>query len=319
VEKSTPRDIVAVDGLKLLDPGRATLLHNVTCVYCGKEIDKTNSNKEHVIGRRFVPRGSLVRSWNLIVRACVPCNVRKSDLEDDLSAVTMQADSFGRYPAADPDLVKEAARKAARSISRRTGKPVRQSAVTLSVQSSPVSGLSISATLVAPAQPDASRAAELARMQLAALFYWVTFDPSARTGRFWSGDFFILNAALRGDWGNPHQTQFASAVQHWEPRVAVHGAASGYYGAIIRRHPRAACWSWALEWNRNYRLTGFFGERVAVDAFAQDLPPLKTQVLSSDDRRTTRMRLECELPENEDLLFRCDCEPGSPGGTGVAT
>ena len=42
-----------------------------------------------MIGRRFVPKGKLNNQWNLIVRVCIKCNNKKSDLEDDISAISM--------------------------------------------------------------------------------------------------------------------------------------------------------------------------------------------------------------------------------------
>lgn len=102
-----------------LDARSAIVLNNITCVYCNTLLDEAESTKEHTIGRRFVPKGTLARSWNLIVRACGECNGRKSDLEDDLSAVSMHPDSAGDHARDDEILVSEATRKAAKSSSRR--------------------------------------------------------------------------------------------------------------------------------------------------------------------------------------------------------
>ena len=69
-------------------PGnRPIILHNVSCAYCGRHFkSKLPPTKEHVIGRRFVPRGSFDGQWNLILKACQQCNGEKADLEDDISA-----------------------------------------------------------------------------------------------------------------------------------------------------------------------------------------------------------------------------------------
>ena len=34
-------------------------LRNLTCPYCGVAIDAKTATKEHVVGRRFVPKGTL--------------------------------------------------------------------------------------------------------------------------------------------------------------------------------------------------------------------------------------------------------------------
>src|SRR5687768_10576572 len=106
------------------DASRPLLLRNVTCPYCGKLVSRHARTKEHVIGRRFVPRGALDRCWNLIVWACHGCNRQKSDLEDDISAITMQFHTAGLHGMNDVTLQNEALRKSARSISRNTRKPI---------------------------------------------------------------------------------------------------------------------------------------------------------------------------------------------------
>lgn len=297
------RPIVPPAELTAIDPKTTVQLPNQTCVYCGTQLTDDTSTKEHVVGRRFVPKGMLHQSWNLIVRSCRICNGRKSDLEDDLSGITMQPDSFGRYPTDDAVLIVDARRKAAKSISRRTKKSVKESGEALSLRASSGSGVSMSAAFIAPPQPDETRAFELARMHLSALFYWVTFDAPSNSGRFWLGEYMILNAALRADWGNVTQRAFAAAVVGWEPRVLIPGSAGGYFAAVIRKHPAATCWSWALEWNCNYRLTGFFGERTPAFALVDSFPQPETRLLYRDARKVVGLRRDVELAQQDDLLF----------------
>jgi hypothetical protein len=264
------------------------------------------STKEHVIGRRFVPKGTLNKNWNLIVRACVGCNGLKSDLEDDLSALTMQPDGLGRFPGDDALIKAEAHRKAAKSISRRTKKLVKDSVESLSITAPMGPTLRMSATFTAPPQPDEERAFRLARMHITAFFYWVTYDPTAQVGHYWPGVFMTLNAALRADWGNAWQRSFATAVMSWEPRVFIRTSASTYFAVMIRRHPVAACWSWALEWNRSYRLIGFFGDRDAAFSIVERFPKPVAHVVHRDEHRTVVLRPEIGLSEEEDCLFAYD-------------
>src|SRR5258707_376485 len=105
---------------------RAICLANMTCPYCGiRRSDDAPFEDEHVIGRRFVPKGALANSMNLIVQACRACNGEKSDLEDEISAVTLQPAIGDPHP--DPVLSSEAARKAGGSYSRQTKKLVADS------------------------------------------------------------------------------------------------------------------------------------------------------------------------------------------------
>jgi hypothetical protein len=63
------------------------------------------------VSKKLVPKGKLDRQWNLIVRACRDCNRRKSALEDDISAITMQPDTLGIHAVDDIVLIREAVRE----------------------------------------------------------------------------------------------------------------------------------------------------------------------------------------------------------------
>ena len=100
--------------MKRYNPKSPIRLANVNCPYCGRDLTDKTRTKEHVISKRFVPKGTFDGSWNLILNACRACNNAKSDLEDDISAITMQPDPFGRF--ADPKLQSEAERKRRNSM-----------------------------------------------------------------------------------------------------------------------------------------------------------------------------------------------------------
>ena len=57
----------------------AQVLHlkNKTCIYCGTSQVADSTTWEHVIGRRFVPKGTLNGRWNLIAQCCSPCNEKR--------------------------------------------------------------------------------------------------------------------------------------------------------------------------------------------------------------------------------------------------
>ena len=55
-------------------------LNNISCPYCGVMLTCETTDKEHVIGRRFVPKGKLNGNWNLVVNACRTCSGIKADL-----------------------------------------------------------------------------------------------------------------------------------------------------------------------------------------------------------------------------------------------
>jgi hypothetical protein len=287
--------------LKELPTNRAVVLRNITCPYCGKEFGASNPTREHLVGRRFVPKGRLNQNWNLILNACAPCNNYKSELEDDLSAITMQSDAFGRYAAADQNLQMEAARKGAKSVSRSTGKPIDQSRESFTIEGSPMPGVQVRFGLTGLPRAEPERVFELARLQLAGLFYWITFSSDQRKGGFWVGGSFGLQYTFRADWGNDLNRAFMNEVFRWEDRLFV-GTADGYFKAAIRRHPVESCWSWALEWNKNLRVTGFFGDEITALRVLKNFPRLEYTEIRSNDA-IWRHREEVSLAEDEDVLF----------------
>jgi hypothetical protein len=173
--------------LRNLPADKPIVLKNLTCPYCGSELDKKTNTKEHVVGRRFVPKGSLSQKWNLILRACNICNNKKSSLEDDISAISMQPNVHGKYPSNHHLLLAEAQRKAKHSFSKTTKKLVSESQANLKVAGTFMGG-EMKIELIAPPQIDEIRAFELARLQITAFFYFITFDHSANIGHFWPGE-----------------------------------------------------------------------------------------------------------------------------------
>ncbi len=305
-DNAMSRRLPVLKRLSMNTPPRAkipTILRNQTCPFCGTDLADSDFTKDHLIGRRFVPKGKLQRSWNLILRACERCNNIKSDLEDDLSAITMQPDPSARFRRDDETLLREARRKAAKSVSRRTGKRVAESSETFQIRGSVIPGLNVEFKFIAPPQLDEARVHQLSCFQLAGLFYWITFNQEASRGYFWPGDFKPLQFSLRGDWGNDLARAFMRQVASWQHRVLV-TAAGGYFKAAIKRHPdNAVCWSWALEWNDNVRSIGFFGLPEALEPTMKALPALAKVELKSSDGSSLKYREETPLAAADDYLF----------------
>lgn len=277
---------------------RATRLDNVSCVYCGVEADPSNRlTDEHVIGRRFVPKGSFASGWSLIARACERCNNEKADLEDDISAITLLADLGEGHENAD--LAALAARKARGSRSRRTKKPVADSYEENKISGKLMQAVDVSFGFVAPPQLDPERVHQLAKFHLQGFFYFITYDIGRRTGGFIPGAIGWLNEASRRDWGNSLQRGFADLTRAWPARVEGTGAA-GFFKVAIRREPAGAdLWSFTLEWNRALRIIGFFGDLNAAQVYVDHIPPLVWQRIDP----TQRMRREVPLDPSEDQLF----------------
>lgn len=284
------------------EPGKEKppLLHNITCIYCGKLLDESSKTKEHVVGRRFVPRGSFGGNWNLIANACLGCNSHKAGLEDDISAITMQPTAFGDFAANDPALHAEALRKT-RAISRRTGKPVGASQESMTIKA-PFPGGTAAFEAVCSPQIDRERAFQLAYTHVTAFFYLITYDAATRRGGFCQGAFSPVELTARGDWGSDINRSFMHLVAPWQYRVVFTGA-RGYFKIAIRRHPSAECWSWALEWNQNLRLVGLMGDTATITQVRAVLTPNTTMEFSQESE-TFRFRPEVPLPPEDDILFQ---------------
>lgn len=285
-----------------LPANRAILLDNRTCVYCGKGVELRDSTKEHVIGRRFVPRGTLDRSWNLIVRACTHCNSAKAELEDDISAITLHGNCWGGVGDVDDKVLSEIHRKSKGCVSRLTGKPVKDSQERFTFEVPVAQDAKFTFNFVSPPQIDENRIYELARMHIGAFFYFITYDKTSQIGHFWPEGFYPLIAVHKGDWGHPAHKAFMKSVVHWEPRWIGCGAGD-YFCSIIRRHPSETCWAWALEWNKYYRIMGFFGERKPAQIITDTFPSHDIITMGSGDGWSVKYRMEQPLEEKDDILF----------------
>lgn len=302
--------VVSEDEVRMreLSPKSRVRLDNTKCAYCHKPFSKElPAEDEHVIGRRFVPKGSLAAQWNLIVRSCRPCNERKCSLENEVSAITMRPGPVGREPA-DQRRIAEANRKAT-ARSTRTGNSVGESNEDVQIQGNLMPSVQFSANFVSGPQLDTKRSADLAYLQVSALFYLITYDEEARIGSPIPLGFAPINDAMWPDWGNARFRGFQELISSWTWRVHAVGA-DGYFKAIIRRHPdeSIALWAWALEWNRGYRTVGFFGDRDATQAEFNRLPPLKKMLIErgvDPDKGPfmTYAREEEPLAPADDMLF----------------
>jgi hypothetical protein len=286
------------DSMKLLPPNRAVRLDNCTCLYCGiVGTDETSLTIEHVVGRRFVPKGSLANSWALIGNACDLCNGKKAELEDDISAITLQPDLGERHD--DPLLAAEAARKAKGSFSRRTKKIVGRSQEEGSVEGKMMSSIDVKFSFVSPPQLVEKRVHELAQMHLQGFFYLMSYNEAERRGGFIPGTVGFVANANRPDWGNPLLRGFAKLTEAW-PQQLDCICASGFFKIAMRRETEAApVWSFALEWNTSHRIIGFFGDLDQAQAHVDALPELQWKRWDA----TSRYRMETALAPEDDTLF----------------
>lgn len=281
---------------------RGRPFQNVTCPYCNAQLSERTKTKEHVVGRRFVPVGSLENNWNLILWACQKCNRHKADLEDDIAAISMHFHTAGLPNMSDSRAQAEAARRGAKSGSRKTGKAVAASGVEFKGSAQLGAHAELTFNFSGPPQFDDERVYELARLQMMAFFYFLTYDKANEVGHFWTGGFYPVHGTIKTDWGNPIHRSFMKQCHDWDYRLVL-DTAEGYYRAVIRRHPTDECWSWAVEWNDCYRLVGYFGSLDAARRLFSELPPLDVKSIFEAPNMWLRQRIEQPLTEEDDTLF----------------
>lgn len=285
-----------------LDPPKPHILKNETCIYCGSILSQSNISREHVIGRRFLPKGKLENCWNLIANACNSCNNDKSILENDISAITMQPTLSGQYAVDDEVLIKESKRKANNCKSHLSGKLVKDSHESLSIKANPYKGLLMEFNLTSAPQIETERLYTLAMFHIKAFYYLLTYNDNINKGQRCVGSFMPLIEGLKSDWGNVLFKDFMSETFKWSPRL-VTITADGFFKASIREYHSSETWSWALEWNHKYRLVGFFGSPDPVKKICKNFRKLNKNIFKDQKGNLTSIRTEKNLDPNQDLLF----------------
>jgi hypothetical protein len=286
--------------MKKLPNKNPKVLNNISCVYCGSQ--KFNLTKEHVIGRRFIPKGKLHNQWNLIIQACRKCNEYKSKLEDDVSAITMQPNVIGVYADNDPLLKLEAERKGKKSLSKLTNKTIHESVHEMDLSIPIANKCKFNFKFKGPPQLDKNRALALAKCYVMAFFYFLTYDENQSVGRFWEGSFYGFSVSHREDWGNTIFCSFMEKVNKWKPRFLLI-TADGYFKAMIRKHPVNSCWCWGVEWNKSYRLIGCFGDKFTSENLADQLIIPESDNIWINKNKCINIREEVSLLKEQDSLF----------------
>ncbi|TPI60831.1 HNH endonuclease [Mesorhizobium sp. B3-1-7] len=281
---------------------RVVILRNRVCPYCRIDLSPGNESTEHVVGRKFVPKGTLENQWNLILKACDNCNGNKADLEDDISAITMQPDVSGQHFGSHPQLAKDAAHKATKASSRHTGKAVGDSQPNLVVKGELAKGVSVTFNFTGQAVISPERAFDLAAYHFRAFFFYLTFNPGDGCGPELPGVYAEIQAVSKRDWGNDVARAFMARTRSWEPQL-VFTTASGHFRLAIRKHPDKQMWSLATEWNENYRVMALCGEESDLREFMSGLPAMGGEVYRGADGSTLIARTEKQLATEDDDLF----------------
>lgn len=285
-----------------LQSNRVIILDNISCPFCGVDLKGVKANQDHIIGRRFIPIGFLEVSWNLKVNSCYKCNNTKSVLENDISAITLFDKALHQHDDLDTDLLQEIKRKASRSKSLKTDLMVKDSIERIETDFVIKKGIKLRVGFTAKPQIEPERVFELARLQLMGFFYFISYNPKIKKGGFWIEGFYPLSVNIKKDWGAPLQKQFMEKVESW--CVRFYGtAAKGFFRVIIRKHPVDEIWSWAVEWNKSYRVIGFFGSEAKARLVISSFNHYNMKFYESSDGEIWGLREDVPLKDEDDILF----------------
>jgi len=275
---------------------------NKYCLYCGDIVGEPGvkpSDKEHLIGRQFVPIGTLnSNSFNFLFRACQVCNGVKSNAERHVSSVTL----INSPQRKQNRLIDLAAERKARGDFHpdMKGVPVGKAVKEQSIMFPLGNPITVSLGLVAPPQLNAKFKELLAFKHIQGLFSLVTAVDIRDGVRMLPYTQFVYFADYaHGDWGNPQLREIAKRVEGWRCVVNINSA-EGNFRAIMKRHEEFG-WHWALEWNHYCRVVGAIVLPEQGAKHFEELPDLNWSSLPDG---SGRLRLETPLlGQEEDELF----------------
>ena len=276
---------------------------NRYCLYCGEDLsaESVRSTKEHLIGREFVPTGTLEgTAFNFLFRSCEGCNSRKGHLERHVSTVTLYV-SPARAGSARIDQL--ARRKALKDFHHKKRVQVSDAGERHTILAN-LGGVAGTFGLIAPPQLDPRMSAELACRQIQGFFSLLTStNPTTleETRLLPPERVFCDGAHHSRDWGSPRLLEVVRRVQSWR-RLGVVTTAQGFFRAEFRRdEERTGQWFWALEWNKSTRILGVIASPGEPRSLFEDLPSVGWMPLGTG----ARIRVEVPLrDESADLLFR---------------
>lgn len=286
---------------------------NQYCLYCSRfvgEGSEVASNREHLIGRQFVPSGEFGEgtSFNFIFRACKDCNDEKSDVERHISSVTLFNSPARHSSQTHNDL---ALRKAAKDYHpNKKGTLIKDSSDSFNIGGG-FGGVGMNLGISGPPHAAAGWCECLAFRHIQGIFSLITsHDPCTAEGTnlLNRNCFHFLELYPHTDWGNPHLLEIMDRVK-LTACYANFSTANGFFKAIMRRtDSEPGEWFWALEWNKSCRLIGAIAQPSRTPVVFEGLPTLNRKKHGMQDKPKTSIRKEIPLESEQDILFEGEIE-----------
>ncbi|NOX67381.1 MAG: hypothetical protein GXO85_16670 [Chlorobi bacterium] len=271
---------------------------NQWCLYCGSFLGeelKIESNKEHLIAREFVPKGSLSdKCFNFIFRACSVCNNKKANIERHISSTTI-INSSARSVSQEIDQL--ALNKAKKDFHPdNPGKTVIESCGEIKVNY----GNIMQFGYVFPPQIKNNYIKELALRHIQGIYSLITTKNYEESRLLPPKQLWFFDAFNEQDWGNPEILEVIERTKEW-PCFCNIVTANGFFKIIMKR----SCddgWFWALEWNKYLRVIGGISLEDKPQQLFSNLPDLDWKDRGMQGNDKIRKRLEIPLNSIDELF-----------------
>lgn len=291
---------------------------NFNCPYCGVDLrDKSKKpTKDHMIARKFVPKGTLNAEWNLILDACKKCNFEKGRLEDAVSAFSLFSFDKCRPQISKDELARKLGFDEKRGTFRgsnhpETRKPIGNSFKEISINSK-FGPLDIRVNFMAPPQYE-PYTLNLSKMQIQALYYYISnvdLENISKSRAFTEDSIFLdpkyihpLFHFSKNGWGDPAAMEFRRRVDSWNFLFYFSTAKSNFKCLILQEQSstKKPPIFWLLEWNKNYRILGLIRDPNEITNQEQNLPNDRILIQSEPE---TWISKQVPLKEDDDFFFK---------------
>ncbi|MBV1951779.1 MAG: hypothetical protein KUG64_06260 [Cycloclasticus sp.] len=282
---------------------------NQFCLYCGTHVGFSSeeaSNKEHLIGRQFVPSGAFQegKGFNLIFRACEVCNSRKAEIERHISSVTLLN---GIPNQENSEYVDRAIIKASKDFH-----PLKQGVLVKDASDKQkfnfnFGSMKISFESISPPQLSQEYIKALSFYHIQGFFSLLTSsNPEVVSGTklLPEKNFWFHGAYTHGDWGNAELMEIAKRIEILRCNANISTADGNFKVLMCHSIKDPSYWFWALEWNKNLRVVGGIYSPKKCPPIFDDLPIQQWKPLGEgSDGAKHRIREEIPLDKNDDILF----------------
>lgn len=282
---------------------------NQYCLYCGIHVGTDSeepSNKEHLIGRQFVPTGAFQegKQFNFIFRACEVCNSRKSEIERHVSSVTLLN---GMPNQKKPEYVDRAKSKASKDFHPLKPGVLVKDATDKHTFNFNFGSMKISFESTSPPQLSEEYIQALSFYHIQGFFSLLTSNnPEITSGTrlLPEKNFWFHGAYNHGDWGNVELIEIGKRIDKLRCYANINTADDNFKVLMCHSTENQSYWFWVLEWNKHLRVVGGIYSSNQCPPIFEGLPMQNWRSLGEgNDGEKHSIKEEIPLSKKDDTLF----------------